>query len=144
METFAYVSFLDIQYVYRDSCDYLDNAAPVGPTVDDLVAAVVAQKNTVVTPSRGRSSWAATRESSSRVARPPIWTPPRATAERRSLWGETPQFGVYGGHEPGAVVTMWILDIDGKRGVITFGSNHVMSAEVQAQLDAMVDSMQPI
>ena len=47
--SYVHVSFLDIQYVYRDSCDYHRQRRRVGgPTVDDLVALVVAQKNSVI------------------------------------------------------------------------------------------------
>ena len=130
-------------YVWTDACDYLDKSAPVGPTVEDLVAAIVAQQNTDTTEPRPI-------ELAGYAGVELVLSLPPGLDVKTCYGGSTVQFSADadfafpGLAEQGAKITIWVLDIDGKRGVITFGSNNVLSPEVQAKLDAMVASLQPI
>jgi hypothetical protein len=134
----------DTAYVWTDACDYRDKSAPVGPTVDDYVAAVVAQLNTDTTEPRP-IEFAGYSGVELQLRLSPGVDLKTCIGGTTTLWGDNPDFGLPGPVEQGATVTTWALDLgDGKRGIINFGANEVLSADVQAQLDSMVASMQSL
>ena len=142
----AYLAFgittaQDTTYVWTDACDYVGKAVPIGPTIDDMVTALQAMQNMDTSEPRpiqfGDYSGVEIV-----VSYPPDLDIKNCYGGSTSLYGDSDTFGLPGPKEPGAAITMRLLDIDGKRAAIVFGADTVLPADVQAELDAMVESLQ--
>ena len=141
------VSFWTVANVYTDVCSDADDGLPtasdlptpaVGPTVEDLVAALDAQVNTdMSTPVDvnvgGYDGKRLTMRLSDRVARctanfGPMWVDAESQPQRRL--------------EPGDIDTLWIIDVAGRRVVIVTNTDPEENIEAAASIDAVLDSIE--
>ena len=146
-ETFAisgpnesFMAFFDIVGVSLDSCAWEQNGGPkiIGRTVDDFVTALQAQKNTVATPPEPVeiSGYSGTKLA---VERPPDVDVTTCDQGARVGWKDR-SGNVVPIVDEGLNAVM-AFDLDGQRGVITYGSYKPLSDETRAELDAMVASL---
>ena len=137
----AFLSFLDVTDVYKDPCHWNAGKAGIGPTVADLVTGLQAQPGmvtsapapltvdgftgtqlTITTPADVDLSTCYTGTYA-------LWTIDQSGSVDRQI--ET---------TPGGTGTLWILDLNGKRGVISFASDQPTS-ETGTQIQGMLDSL---
>jgi hypothetical protein len=135
----SYLAFWNILDVYQDACRWTIGGAGIGPTVADLVAGLIAQVGTETTEPRPVEVDGFTGTELGLSASPDldfavcdegefnVWTQPNGP-ERGYL-------------VPGESETLWILDLDGSRGVINFGSFGPMSPAAAAQIADMLASL---
>lgn len=136
----AYLAFLTGPWdVYTDACQWVDAEAKTGPSVADLVTGLVAQVPTTNTPPRDMTvdGYSGTELT---VASPPdldfsTCYGGQYTLMINELRMQSPML------TPGESQTMWILDLNGERGIVTYGSLTSTSPATKAQLDAMLDSL---
>ena len=141
----AYLAFgsttpQDTVYVWTDACNYIDKAAAIGPTIDDMVTALQAMKNMDTSEPRPIKvgDYSGVEVVVSFPADLDIST---CYGGSTMLFGDNDVSGIPGPQEPGAAITMRLLDIDGTRAAINSGANTVLPADVQAELDAMAESI---
>jgi hypothetical protein len=142
----AAIAFFIVANVYDDICApggglptaSLLPAPPIGPTVDDLVSALDAQVNTDLSPAvdvvvGGYAGKRVTITESDPTAHcaggepRPMWISPSGEAGRQM--------------QPGALDTLWIVDVDGQRLVILTVPWDPSDVEATARLAAVIDSM---
>jgi hypothetical protein len=135
----SYLAFWNILDVYLDACRWKLGQAGIGPTVADLVAGLVAQVGTETAEPRsievdgytgtelGLSSWPSLDFAACDDGEFNLWTQPDGPERGHIVPGETE--------------TLWILDLDGSRGVINFGSFGPMTPAAGAQIADMLASL---
>lgn len=135
----AVLAFPEIAAVYTDSCNWIDSAAPVGPTVDDLVSALRAQQGTQTTDPQpltvdGFNGY------QFEVSKPDGSDFTKCYGGQRSFWKDVDGAitDMVGSATP---ATVWVLDLAGRRAVVSFMSYQPMSASTEAELTAIVDSI---
>jgi len=135
----SFLAFPDITEVRTDSCQYVDKSVAIGPTVDDLVTALVAQENTDTTDPRPIELDGFTGVELDVSSPPAIDVKTTCYGGSRGVWsdGSTDVDGTVG-----TPVTVRVLDLNGRRAVIVSGSYEPMSDQVRAEMTAMVDSLE--
>ena len=135
----AVLAFSEIATVYTDSCNWIDSAAPVGPTVDDLVSALQAQQGSQTTDPQpltvdGFSGYRLG------VSKPDGSDFTKCYGGQRSFWQDADGAitDMLGSATP---ATVWVLDLAGRRAVISYMSYQPMSASTETELTAIVDSI---
>lgn len=136
----ASVAFVSGEWMtYKDPCNWVTGQQQVGPTVDDLVTALVAQEPTVNEPPRPITMGG---YSGTELV---ISTPPGLdiatcyTGEYVYLIDDLHR-QTYA-EKGGVPQTFWVLDLNGERGIISFWSSATASEATKAQLAAVVDSI---
>jgi hypothetical protein len=136
----ASVAFLSGEWMtYTDPCNWVTGQQPVGPTVDDLVTAMVAQEPTVNEPPQPITMDG---YSGTELV---ISTPPSLdiascyTGEYVYLIDDLHR--QTSAEKGGVPQTFRILDLNGERGIISFWSSASASEATKAQLTAVVDSI---
>lgn len=131
------IAFSDVSSVHSDSCNWIDTDAPVGPSVDELVKALQAQQNTTVSGPRPL-----TIDGFTGVA---LTLSPAGTDKSKCYGGQSAIFtdadGQLADLSYAGPMTMWILDLDGRRAVVTSWAYQPMSAPTQAEVSAILDSV---
>lgn len=134
----AVLAFSNVASVYTDACNWIDNLAPIGPTVDDFVQALQSQQNSLTSAEPldidGFSGYKLV------VSTPAGVDIKKCYGGARGIWkdvdGQLTDTMV-----PGSPITVWVLDLDGQRAVISATSYKPMGAQAQAELSAMTDSI---
>ena len=123
-----------VEYLYKDACRTQDGPMdpPVGPTVDDLVAAFVAQPTLETT-----TPTAVTLAGYSGTYLE-VTVPASCTTEVKTMvaFGGAPRL-----QSAGEVTRLWILDVDGRRAVIDATRQPGVSARQLAELEAVIESV---
>lgn len=143
----AAVAFFVVANVYKDICDPrggLPTASllpdpPIGPTVDDLVSALDAQVNTDLSTAVDVvvGGYAGKRVT---IKESDPYDHCIGDAEPRPMW--TSPSGEKGRHmQPGALDTLWIVNVDGQRVVILTVPSDPSDLEATARIAAVIDSM---
>jgi len=137
----GFVSFLDVTDVYIDPCNWSAGKAGIGPAVDDLVAGLQAQRHTVTsTPKPLNVAGFAGTELT--ISIPADVDLSACYLGVYALW----TIAVDGpldrqiDSQPGTSATVWILDVNGKRAVISVGSDDPAST-TSAQITEMLGSL---
>jgi hypothetical protein len=133
----GYIGFWEVDDVTLDAC-HRNERANIGPSVDELVTALVAQGGMDVTEPApidvdGRAGQSVTLS-------PADVDPATCDDGVVSPWFESDgdaRFYV----QPSETETLWIIDIDGRRAVINVGSVIQMTPATRAQLDEMLASI---
>ena len=135
----AVLAFPEIAAVYTDSCDWFDRGAPIGPTVDDLVRALQAQQGTRTTEPQPLTVDGFTGYELG-VSKPDGSDFLKCYGGQRSFWKDTDGAitDTLGSATPATVL---VLDLAGRRAVISYMSYQPMSATTEAELTAIVDSI---
>ena len=117
------------------------DAPDAGTTVDDLAAALAAQKRTSVSePGAGDPRW-------SRRALPRAARRRPTSRSRTARWATTatgracPDDAQHTVDSPGTVDRAWILDVDGERVVLLTAAPPGVTDELVAEMTAMVESV---
>jgi hypothetical protein len=142
------VSFWTIANVYRDICDIATGGLPtasdlpipaVGPTVDDLVAALDAQVNTDMSPAVDVTVGGYSGKRVAMVISDP-YDHCFGESEFRPMWVDAagePQRGL----QPGDPDTLWIVDVAGRRVVIVTNIQD-SDPDAPASVAAVIDSIE--
>lgn len=131
-----------VTHVYADACESEGTLTAVGPTVDDLISALADQAGSETSepidltlggyPAR-RVDVSAAADVDPSICRNDgllqIWANPAETS-----------FNVISAEERGTL-SIYVVDVDGERAVITTGFSSESSAAVIAELEAIVDSI---
>ena len=135
----SFIAFLNATDVYKDGCQWVDGKLGVGPSVQDFVAGLVAQKGLETTDPEpltldGFSGLQLVTTASANLDFSTCYTGTFAT------------FTDDGTHQirkskPGEATTIWVLDLNGRRGVIAFGAPDPISASTTAEIEAMVGAI---
>ncbi len=137
----GFVSFFDVTDVYKDPCNWSAGKAGIGPSVDDLVAGLQAQPGLQTSAPKplnvdgftGTELAFATRAdldlSTCYTGTFALWTVAVGGPLDRQI-----------SNHPGDTGTVWILDLNGKRGVISFGARDP-SSDTSAQINDMIRSV---
>ena len=134
----AVLAFSDVASVYTDACDWIDNDAPVGSTVEDLVGALQAQKNSSTTVDPFTIDGFTGQKVV--VSTPTGLDIKTCYGGSRAVWKDT-DGQLTDTLIPDSAVTAWALDLNGRRAVIMFTSYKPMGAQAQADLAAMTESI---
>jgi hypothetical protein len=135
----SYLAFWDVADVFLDACRANSGLAGIGPTVADLVAGLGAQGGSETTDPLPLAVDGFDGTELVLSAPPSVDFASCDGGEFR-VWIDD-EGGDRFYSAPGEVETLWILDLDGERGVINFGSVGPMSGEAQAQIEAMLASL---
>jgi hypothetical protein len=132
------IAFLDVASVYTESCNWIDKEVPVGPTVDELVQALQAQQNTTVSEPRPLTIDGFTGVE--------LTLSPAASSTKSTCYGgQNAVFQDADGRladlSYAGPMTVWILDLAGRRAVVTSYAYQPMSAATQDQMAAILDSV---
>jgi hypothetical protein len=137
----GFVAFLDVTDVYKDPCNWGAGKAGIGPTVDDLVAGLQAQPGLQTSDPKPLSVGGFTGVELT-VSTPADIDLSTCYTGTFALW--TVDVGGSTDRQissmPGDTGTVWILDLNGTRGVISFGSDQPTS-DTSAQIQEMVGSL---
>lgn len=135
-----FMAFFDIIAVSADACEWRTNGTKdIGRSVDDLVTALQAQLNTVTTTPEPLQVSGFTGQKLA-VEAPPDLDVGTCDEGARVGWKDKSGNIVPIANAGGLNVVM-ALDLDGQRGVITYGAYQPMTEQTKAQLDAMVASL---
>jgi hypothetical protein len=135
----SYLAFWNVLDVYLDACRWKLGEAGIGPTVADLVAGLVAQEGTDTAEPHSVEVDGFTGTELG-LSSPPSLDFAACDDGEFNLW--TQPNGPERGHiVPGEAETLWILDLDGSRGVITFGSFGPITAAASEQIADMLASL---
>ena len=137
----GFISFFDVTDVYRDPCNWGAGKTGIGPSVDDLVAGLQAQP--------GLQTSAPKPLNVDGFTGTELAYSTRADLDLSTCYSGT--FALWtvavGGpldrqisNRPGDTGTVWILNLNGKRGVISFGASDPNS-DTSVQLNEMVRSV---
>ena len=131
------IAFSDVASVNTDSCDWIDTDVPVGPTNDELVRALQAQQNTTVSEPRPLAI--------DGFAGVELTLSPAGSDKSKCYGGQSAVFtdadGQLADLSYAGPMTMWILDLGGRRAVVTSWAYQPMSAPTQAEISAILDSV---
>ena len=136
----SYLTFFTVNDVYLDACNWPAGKAGIGPTVDDLVAGLVAQKSLQTTTPQPLDIDGFTGVE--------LVVTSAADIDFASCYtGEFAVWTVAGGYQipldtPGEQRTVRILDLNGDRAVIVSGSSGTLMPGTDAQIKQMVDSLE--
>jgi hypothetical protein len=142
------VSFWTVENVYQDLCDPGSLPDPaIGPTVDDLVAALDAQANTDMSPpvEMEIGGFPATVVT---MAQADMQTLPEACFEFFGATESVPYFVIAGdqsGRElpfPESLDTLWIIDVDGQRVVIATSQVDPEDTDATTTIAGVIDSIE--
>ena len=135
----SFIAFLNVTDVYKDACQWDDGKLGVGPSVQDFVAGLVAQKGLETTNPEpltldGFSGLRLVTTASANLDFSTCYTGTFAT------------FTDDGTHQirkskPGEATTLWVLDLNGRRGVIAFGAPGMISDSTSSEIEAMVGAI---
>lgn len=145
------LSIINVRNVVADGCTHHAAAyPPVGPTVDDMAAALAALKPfELITPPTAVTAWGFSGKYLE-IAVPDIAFevrddgnifPDCANNELWSWIGPPLSFAYHGYSEPGQVEEIWLLDVDGQRLMIVAGTSPGSSEGDIAELRAILDSI---
>jgi len=135
----SFIAFLNATDVYKDGCNWGDGKLGVGPSVQDFVAGLVAQKGLETTAPEpltldGFKGLQLVTTVSKNIDFSTCYTGVFATFTddtthqiRRS--------------KPGEATTIWVLDLNGRRGVIAFGAPDPISAPTTSEIEVMVSTI---
>ncbi len=135
------VGFWSVENVYADPCKWEGTLLdpPVGPRVDDLVAALANQ------PGRHASTPTEVKVDGFTGKQMELTVPANIAdcygGEFRS-WAEQSPVGGERYHRPGEHVLLWIVDVDGDRLVVDAAFFPETSAQDRAELLQVVESVQ--
>lgn len=135
----SYLEFLNVTDTYLDACNWLAGKAEIGPSVDDLVAGLQAEKGLLTTAPQPLNVDGFTGTE--------IGVSAPADLDFATCYTGTFAFYQFDNRmqitaaKPGDTKKLWILDMNGQRGVITFGAWEPMSDATKAQLDEIADSI---
>ncbi|MGS0688831.1 hypothetical protein ACVBEQ_27400 [Nakamurella sp. GG22] len=137
----GFVAFFDVTDVYKDPCNWIAGKAEIGPTVDDLVAGLQAQPGlqTSAPEPLNVDGLTGTELTFSTPADLDLSTCYTGTFALWTIASGGPTDRQISS-TPGDTGTVWILDLNGKRGVISFGSDEPTS-DTSAQIKEMVGSL---
>jgi hypothetical protein len=122
--------------VYTDACQLDRCRGPVGPTVEDLVSALIAQEPTVSTEPR-EVNVGGYKGTELKLSSPPGGDYSKCYGG--SFVAMIDDLGrQYYLEVPGEAQTLWILDLDGVRALISFWAPSAAPDVTRAELDAMV------
>lgn len=136
----SFLAFFDIVAVSADACQWWTNGTKtIGRSVDDLVTALRAQLNTVATTPELLEI------DGYRGVKLTVEEPPNfdvRTCDEGSRMGWKDRSGnIIPIVNAGGLNAVMALDLDGERGVITYGSYEPPTAQTTSQLNAMVASL---
>jgi len=140
------LAFYDVGNIYADPCRWGLLDPPVGPTVDDLVAAI--STSSVYDVGEARDVKVDGYPGTHLEFTVPDYDSEDCTMRRFLLW--TQDGSVLGpgdgtslwAQAPGQRMDMWVLDVNGTRLVVAAGSHPDTAPEDVAAMEAMVSSMQ--
>jgi hypothetical protein len=135
----SYISFLDVTDVYNDGCNWVDGKFGIGPSVEDFVAGLVAQKGLETTAPEpltvdGFSGLQLVTTASANLDFSTCYAGSFATFTN-DLTHQIRK------SKPGEATTICVLDLNGRRGVIAFGAPGPTSASTTSQIEAMVGAI---
>ena len=133
----GYLAFWDVDDVNLDACHW-NGRAHVGPSVDELVAGLVGQLGMDVTAPTaievdGRAGQALT-------ISPADVDPATCDEGLVSPWFEADGDSRFYA-APGETETVWVVDLDGRRAVLSTGSVVEMAPATRSQLNEMLASI---
>jgi hypothetical protein len=139
-DEFRTVEYWVVHGVYDDPCRWKGAAPEIGPTVDDLVVALSAQRHTQVTAAPEPVTLGGHDGVLVSVSVPPDLKHSRCTEGRYMFWQGSP--GDAHHQAPvGTTERLWILDVDGQRVVLGAAATARVSENEVAELTAMVESV---
>jgi basic membrane lipoprotein Med (substrate-binding protein (PBP1-ABC) superfamily)/DNA-binding SARP family transcriptional activator len=137
------VSFWEVGQIYDDPCQWVLVDPPVGPTIDDLVAALTNSAGFAATEASDVTIDGYEGQRIDLIV--PDYNQDECRDGRFGLWTEAGQ-GTGGPNRwaqgPGQQLQLWILDVDGTRLVINASSFPNTSAQDRADLDEVLRSIQ--
>lgn len=136
----SYLAFMDVEDTYKDACDWSKGKAGIGATVQDLVAGLRAVKGLQSTEPQPLTIGDVTGVQLVTTPDPKIKNFANCYLGDFAVWTITNNRQV-GKQAPTEATTTWILNLDGRRGVITTGSPGPMSAATKAQVQEMLASL---
>ena len=130
-----------VTHVYRDACDSAGTLEEIGPTPDDLVAALLNQENT---PAVGPTELTIDGHAAQRVD---LGYPTQLddTTCRNpgiviQLWADPAETGFFALH-PGHYASVYVVDVNGERVVITAGHGPEATDEDLAEQQEIIESI---
>ena len=138
-DTFRSVAYWTVNGVYADPCRRTATAPEIGPTVDDLVAALADQRHTEVTVDPEPVSLDGHHGVVLEVTVPDEVT--RCDDDGRYVFWEGSPGDAHHQAPAGTTERLWILDVDGMRVVLVAAASANVPASDVSELAAMVESV---
>ncbi|MGS0686000.1 hypothetical protein ACVBEQ_12775 [Nakamurella sp. GG22] len=136
----SYFAFFDVEDTYKDGCNWDKGKAGIGPTVDDLVTGLQAEKGLKTSAPEPLTVDGFTGRQLITTTDPAIKDFSSYYLGDFAVWTVVPNRQI-GKQQPGEKTTTWILDLDGRRGVITTGSPGSMTDATRTQVQGMLSSL---
>lgn len=135
----SFLAFFDITEVPADACRWEQSRRDPGPSVDDVVSAMTTQQNSEVTAPQPRDL-DGHRGVYLEIQKPATYDLTMCDEQSLIGWFDR-EAGMIPTVGHGALNAMWVLDLNGKRGVITWGYYGVPSEQTKAEILGMVQSL---
>jgi hypothetical protein len=137
-DTFRSVAYWTVNGVYADPCRRTATAPEIGPTVDDLVAALVDQRHTEVTVDPEPVSLDGHDGVVLEVTVPDDVS--RCDEDGRYVFWEGSPGDAHHQAPAGTTERLWVLDVDGQRVVLLTAATAVVPERDRDELTAIVES----